>query len=275
MSNEFVNLFELDGDPTEVKRFIDGHTTLTKFTNCQKVWDTHRFIQSHLSEGEREKVAESTGGRIKSKSANTLVLYNTSPIEECIRHIIKYYINITLKYSYYDEHKEIMYGWMYCKNGKIVDEDQIRLETPNPLIILNTIELNGNQNDIDIFLREHIRNESDWADKGPWDFSKYVSLIDNDCIKTWGTEKALSAIVESNTIILETINTPCYKWFLSIIEQFNFKINYKYVEKKHRSFYGYFISEGSCILTKDFITMNHNSLNKFKNLEDYLTFYNL
>jgi len=67
MSNEFVNLFELEGDPTEIKLFIDGHTTLTKFTNCQKLWDTHSFIQSHLSEGQLEKVAESTSGRIKSK----------------------------------------------------------------------------------------------------------------------------------------------------------------------------------------------------------------
>ena len=35
MGNEFVNLFELDGDTNEIKRFIDGHTTLTKFTKCQ------------------------------------------------------------------------------------------------------------------------------------------------------------------------------------------------------------------------------------------------
>ena len=62
---------------------------------------------------------------------------------------------------------------------------------------------------------------------------------------------------------------------MSIIEKFNFKINYKYIEKKHRSFYGYFITEGSSILSKDFITMDYNGLNKFKNLEDYLTFYNL
>jgi hypothetical protein len=273
MENEFVNLFELDGDINEIKRFINEHTTLTKFTNCHKVWDTHDFIQTHLTDDQKVRIANSTGGRIKSSSSNTLILYNTSPIDECIRYIIKYYINIVLKYSYYDVKKNIMYGWMYCKNGKVVDSDQILLEKSYPLIIKNTLEFEGDQSDIDLFFSRHLNNDEETPTSLLWDFSKSVELVENDPISSWGCLAPIKTETEGNKLILETIDSPCYMWYLSLIQKYNFKINYKYIEVIHRNFYGYYISNGSEILSKDFITLNYygkSSLSKFNNLEDYL-----
>lgn len=269
MSNEFINLFELQGDSKEIKKFIDEHTRLTKFTNCEKIWDTHDFIEKNLTKNEKNTIFNSTGGRIKSSTTNTLVLYNTSPIDECIRHIIKFYINITLKYSYYDVNKEILYGWMYCKNGKVLDQDQIMLEKKYPLIINNTFEIIGNQQDINNFINIHLDLESK-----KWDFGKSISLIENDPILTWGCKNPIKTEIQNNKIILETIDSPPYLWFKSIIKKYNFRINYKYLEVLHKNFYGYYISEDKKILSKDFINLNFYNekynLYKFKTLEEYL-----
>ena len=102
MSNQFINLIELRGNKIEIKNFLDNYTFFSNYNQCQTPWYKSIVEKFNNLENDNNKIY-----------VNSLVFYNSCPIDDCIKDIIHYFKHIEIKYCFYDIVLNIQFGWLY------------------------------------------------------------------------------------------------------------------------------------------------------------------
>ena len=276
MPNETNNRLELTGNEDDIKKFIELH----KVTVDNNLWWDFSKTIGLENEDDPDEREEKWGTRrcgllnLSSNEPNVIYMETAwSPCKKWVETIIKQYPNFGVDYTYHDEFNEEYYGWMVGVNGSIVAQDELKLYFP--MLIKNTIQMAGDECEIQKFIYLHISTR---YGKMYWDFSKSVPCEDKDNMEKWGTSGSDSVdSIRHNEIIIKTFDTPCNKWFENIVKIYpSISFKYTYIGDNTCNYYGWMVGYEGSIITKDHICFDIDArcgmleLYKYKSLENQL-----
>lgn len=233
----FINLIELRGNNIEIKNFLDNYTFFSKFNYCQKPW--YKSIIAKFNDSSKCKDSKI--------SINCLVFKNSCPIDDCIKDIIHFFKNIEIKYCFYDIRLNIQFGWLYCLDGKIIEENILPLNLGNNFrnLTIFDIKLFNNQKDI---LENFIRD------------NKELNLV----VKNYNDYVMISFSIENLTFDKYDKLFFQIDKYKSSIKSYNFMNLFK-------KYYGYKLYINNICKYKNFINFsNSNNLFLYSDLKNFI-----
>ena len=165
----------------------------------------------------------------------------------------------------------------------------------------NVLQMFGEQNEIDAFLKDHFEYGPDHSEDYQeiyWNFEKSVPIMNKEYLDAekqlqkdnldfdtynnsviikrkytkgkWGTDRGIVTYNKNNKIHIDTPWTPCDIWFKNMITKYP-KINFslKYNDEYQEEFYGWVVSSQGKIIDSEKICLHPSKQNGGINLFKY------
>ena len=268
MVNEAYNSIVLSGDKEQKDHFINHHSY---DNNDLFIWDCSKFLYDKLLKNEITKydynnLDNNFGGFLDKNEDYILITSKISDISKSIILLSNFYDKLIINMEYFDEFSEDNYGWVYIRNGKIINSDQININNHYYPEISNQLTLIGNNEEIKKFIKNNIENK--------FINFEYETKLDKHQPK-FGNQLIIENYNKRSIIFFNTFKKPCLTWLYQIYNKYpNIEFCLKFKDLNHM-FYGYTICEHNQIIDEKFIILEKfnydgtRDLFKYDNFDEY------
>jgi hypothetical protein len=265
MVNEYYNSIVLSGNKDQITHFIEHHSSTQ---NDLLIWDCSKSLEDKLkkdkiSEYDYNHLENNFGGYLDRNNDYIFITSKRFDISKAIILLSKFYDKLTINMEYFDEYSEDNYGWLYIKNGEVINSDQINLHNHYYPEISNQLTLTGDKEEIKIFLKNKIEHKFINFD--------YQTKVDKHQPK-FGNQLIIENYNKKTILFFNTFKKPCLKWLTEIFNLYpkiEFCLRFKDINDV---FYGYLICNNDKIIDDKFIILEKFNYDGTRNLFKYENF---